>query len=167
MIVKLTSEQVKLIGATDAKDFSEKFLAFVQEANELKDMADSPVDTSALEKRIADLEASAKTFTTEARVTTLVTEGATKTLNDWATSDAGKKIIGAEASRITLEAIAAIGTTPAKPSPANPATPPANPKTFAELVNEKVAAGMKKSQAITSLVGTKEYQEFLKTGGKL
>lgn len=103
------------IGVTGAHDVHEKFNAFITEANKNKlSMAEN-------QTTIADLQASIKSLEgkllTEARVKEICGESATSVIAAWAGSEAGKKIIGGEASRITMEALASIGTTPAKPAP--------------------------------------------------
>jgi hypothetical protein len=116
MLANVTVENLQAIGASDVADFQNKFSALLTEHNRLKSMAESSPDLSALTKRIEALEA--KPNLTEARVSELVTAGVTPAITSWAASDDGKKLIGAQASKITMEAMAAVGTQPVKPSPA-------------------------------------------------
>jgi hypothetical protein len=104
------------LGAKNPAEFSTALASLISENNRLKSMAESSPDLSALTKRIEALEA--KPNLTEARVGELVTAGVTPAITSWAGSEVGKKAIGSEASRITMEAMAAIGTQPVKPSPA-------------------------------------------------
>lgn len=91
------------------------------------------VSLESLEKRIAALE---KTPLTEDRVKELISAesgtAANAAVKTFAASDEGKKVIGAEASRITSEALASVGTTPVKPAPASAQQP---------TIKELVAAG--------------------------
>lgn len=124
-----------------------------------------------LEGRLAAVEAAIKTIPTEARITELVTAGVTSgvaaSMTTWAASDAGKKTIGAEASRITMEAMAAVGTTPVKPAPAGSGdAPKTEAKTFPEIVHALTANGMTKSQAVQTAVANnrKEYTAWCESG---
>jgi hypothetical protein len=125
MLVKLTSEQATLIGVTEAKDFAEKFAAFVQEHKELKDMAEQSPDFTALEKRVKALE--------DRPITASLTEAQVDSRVDAAIAgDKAKGVIETIASKKLAEAIGATGTTPAKPSPAPAAE---------QGVKELIAAG--------------------------
>lgn len=170
MLANVTAEMLEALGAKDVADFSSKLTEFISEHNRLKSMAETSPDLSALTKRIEALEASVKTFATEARVSELVTAGVTPAITAWAGSDVGKKAIGAESSRIASEALASVGTVPVKPSPAS-AEKPADPKakTFPEIVQTLTANGMAKGEAVRTAVQTNpnEYGAWLQTGGKL
>lgn len=105
------------IGCEKAEDFEAKFAAFIQESATAKTfMAENKTTIESLEQRIKALEDGK--FVSESRVTEIVSGETTKAVSAWADSEAGKKKIGAEASRITMEAIANVGTMPAKPAPA-------------------------------------------------
>jgi hypothetical protein len=115
MLVKFTTEMLAAIGAAGAHDFSEKFSAFVTEANTAKTfMADSKATLESLQASITALEGK---IVTEARIKEICGASATESISAWAGSEAGKKIIGGEASRIAMEALANVGTQPAKPAP--------------------------------------------------
>lgn len=118
MMVSITGDLT--LGATTPEGFSANLDSILQENKQLKAMAETAPDLSAIEKRIAALEQ--RPQITESRITELVTAGVTSgvaaSMTTWAASDAGKKVIGSEASRITMEAMAAIGTAPVKVSPA-------------------------------------------------
>lgn len=107
---------VAKLGATDAADGATKLSAFFATAatNE-KFMADSKVTLETLQASLTALEGK---IVTEARIKEICGTSATEAISTWAASDAGKKIIGGEASRITMEALANVGTQPAKPAPA-------------------------------------------------
>lgn len=168
MIVKLTSEQVALVGATSATDFAEKFTAFCAEAKEIKSMAETTPDFSALEKRIADLEGGnlklqeqVKTFTTEAQVKTIAAETTTATLS----SEGGKKIIEAEASRVVVAAMGGTGTTPVKPSPAAGPDTNTSEHLIAQGKFEEAFAADKSIQA--EFPDAKCYAAFMKNRSKV
>lgn len=158
------------LGATNPAEFSVNLANLIQENKELKSMAESAAtkpDLSAFENRIAALEASVKLIPTEARISELVTASVTSSMTAWAGSVDGKKLIGAEASRITMEAMAATGTTPVKPSPAGAGEPPKQEaKTFPQIVQALTANGMIKTKAIETAVANnpKEYQAWCEAG---
>lgn len=121
-IVKLTKEEMALVGASSASEFSAKLSAFCVAAKQLETaMADQP-DFKTLENRIVAIETSVNGIPTDARIGEIVgasvSTAVPNAMTAWASSDAGKKLIGAEASRITMAAFAAIGTQPVKPAPA-------------------------------------------------
>ena len=115
MLAKISSENVKALGAADAAEFDAKLTKFIADS---KLMAESKVTLETLATSITELEGK---LISETRIKELVAEGAgsaaTTAISTWATSEAGKKIIGGEASRITAEALANVGTQPAKPAP--------------------------------------------------
>lgn len=109
-IVKLSDDQLALIGAS-ASDFPQKFSAFIAEFEKNKTtMADPNPDYAALEKRVLTLERDLLQGIT--RIQSLETRPAPLA------EDAIKAVAKIEASRVTAEALAAIGTTPVKPTPA-------------------------------------------------
>lgn len=119
IIVKLTAEDIALVGAKDGTEFAAKFPAFAATAKRMESvMAEQPT-IAALEARIKTLETAAPAIT-ETRVKELITAETAVPIKTFLTGAEGKTIIGAEASRIVMEAMAASGTTPAKPSPAAP-----------------------------------------------
>jgi hypothetical protein len=163
MLVKMTDDLIATLGATDPKDCAVKISALIKDHETLtKSMSEQ---TTNFEARIKAIEDGLLTLQTSlpGNISGAVTSGMTA----WATSDAGKRLIGAEASRITAEALAAVGTTPAKPTPAPTEEPKA--KSFAELVQDNMAAGKSKMEAITAAMTAhpKAYAEYLKTGGQL
>jgi len=104
-----------MVGAESPEQFASKLEAFhVEHQNLLTTMADKP-DFSALEKRIADLES--RPLITEARISEMLKASVSASIETFAASDAGKKIIGAEASRVASTALASVGTQPVKPAP--------------------------------------------------
>src|SRR4051812_6979392 len=115
MLAKISSENLKAVGAKDAAEFDAALTKFIAESNL---MAENKVTLESLQASIVALEGK---IISEDRIKTIVGEAtgpaATKAIGDWAASDAGKKIIGGEASRITMEALANVGTQPAKPAP--------------------------------------------------
>lgn len=124
-----------------------------------------------LEGRLAAVEVAIKTIPTEARITELVTAGVTSgvaaSMTTWAASEGGKKVIGAEASRITMEAMAAVGTAPVKPAPAGSGdAPKTEAKTFPQIVQALTANGMIKTKAIETAVANnpKEYAAWCDAG---
>lgn len=133
MLAKLLQEHLDAVGAKDESEFPAKMTAFVAAAKQLEKVMAESSDLSAVVKRLDAIEAFNKTALTEARVSELVTAGVaggvTAAMTTWAGSAEGKKLIGAEASRITAEAMAAVGTVPVKPAPA-----PATSKTTKELI---------------------------------
>jgi len=125
-IVKLEDSMLALVGASTPEEFPGKLTAFVNASKQIeKVMAEQP-DFKSLESRIAALEA--KPQLTEARVGEILGASVANAVTTFAASDAGKKAIGAEASRITMEALANVGTHPVKGSAA-PAEPAANTAT--------------------------------------
>ena len=56
---------------------------------------------------------------TEAQVQEMISVAISEGFKTFASSEDGKKILGAQASRITMEALASVGTVPAKPAPAS------------------------------------------------
>jgi hypothetical protein len=121
MLAKLLSEHLAAIGAKDVSEVSSKLTEFIAEHNRIKTMADNaPVPVT--EARVNELiSAAVKPLLTEARATELITStiatAIPAAMSAWAGSEGGKKLIGAEASRITAEAMAATGTVPVKPAP--------------------------------------------------
>lgn len=129
-MVKLTAETLALVGATGAADFSEKLSAFCAKAKENETaMAEQ---TNAIEQ-LQTLAAALRTDLNALKASAINAEQCdaridarcerhipvtTAAIESWSASQNGKKIIGAEASRITVEALAAVGVNPAKPSPA-------------------------------------------------
>lgn len=115
MLAKLTSEMLAMVGATTVAEFPEKFAAFTKLAQEnASAMAQNQTTLETLQASITALEGK---LLTEARVKEIVGAESATAIATWSGSDAGKKIIGAESSRITMEALASVGTTPAKPAP--------------------------------------------------
>jgi translation initiation factor 6 (eIF-6) len=169
MLAKISAEVMKAIGAETAAEVDSQMSAFIAEANKNKaSMAENKTTLESLQSSITALEGK---LLTEDRVKALFTEQfnatGSKAISDFVGSEAGKKIIAGEASRVVMEAHAAIGTTPAKPAPVNPAA--AETKTFAEIVQAGIASGKTKTEAIAAAVEAhpNEYQSYLKTGGKL
>jgi len=115
MVAKVTTEMLAAVGAKSADEFTAKFSAFIADA---KLMAEKSVTLESLQASITALEGK---LISEARVKELVAEGsgaaATSAISAWSASAEGKKIIGAESSRICMESLAAVGTQPAKPAP--------------------------------------------------
>jgi hypothetical protein len=165
MVVKISAETLKAIGAETASDFEAKLSAFITEANQNKlSMAENTTTIAELQASIKALEGK---IVGEDRIKTICAESATSAVSTWAGSEAGKKLIGGEASRVAIEALANVGTTPARPAPAS-AEQPAK-KTFAEIVQAGITAGKTKTAAISAAVETnpEEYKAYLQTGGKL
>lgn len=117
MMVNLSDDVLAAMGAKTPAEFSSKLAELVTASQTKSIMAEQTTNFETLEKRIAALEG-AKPLT-EARVSELMTASLKPALSDWAASVEGKQLIGAEASRITAAALAAVGTNPAKPTPAN------------------------------------------------
>ena len=117
MIVKLTADQIAKLGAKDPADASIKLTAFFSAAAQLETVMAEQPSLAALESRIAALE-KVPCGTTEARVKELISAESNVPIKTFIASDEGKKLIGAEASRVLMEGQAAIGTAPLKPSPA-------------------------------------------------
>ena len=169
-VVKLTSEEFASIGASGPGDFKEKLSDFVTKA---KSMSDQSEQITALLDRVSKLENSVKAFATESRVTELVTTGATTTattaIKAWAESDEGKKIIGAEASKITMAAIAGVGTVPVKSSPA-PAGAESTEKQIEGLhkagKHEDAFALLPASEQMLWLGGAKAYAAYFRANGR-
>lgn len=166
MLAKISAENVKAIGGENAAEFNANLSTFIAEANQAKTfMSENQTTISALEKRIEALEGK---IVTEARVTELVNTGATSAVSTWAASDAGKKIIGGESSRIAMEALANVGTQPAKPSPAPTAgndTPEAKAAALnAEGKFEEAWKLDKRLQAEFS--GPKSYAAFMRASNR-
>lgn len=155
-----------IVGAANVAEFPDKFAAFAKLAQEnASAMAEKQITLESLQASLTALEGK---ILTEARAKEICGESATSAVSTWAGSEPGKKIIGAEASRITAEALANVGTQPAKPAPAG--SPAAEvKKTFAEIVQANIAGGKTKSAAISAAVESHpaEYKEYLKTGGNL
>lgn len=165
MIVKLTSEQITKLGAKDPADASVKLAAFFIASAQLETvMAEQPT-LAALETRIAALE-KLPAAVTEARVKEIVTAESSVPIKTFISSVEGKQLIGAEASRITMEALSNVGTIPAKPSPAA-ATPTAG--TVADL---EAAGEYEKSFALlpeserADFLDAKSYASFQKANRK-
>lgn len=117
MLVKLTADQIAKLGAKDPADAAVKLAAFFIASAQLETvMAEQPT-LAALETRIAALEKLPDSLT-EARVREIVTAESAVPIKTFISSAEGKQLIGAEASRITMEALAGVSTIPAKPSPA-------------------------------------------------
>jgi hypothetical protein len=171
MLVKLSQEMLAAIGGgANASEAQTNLSTFITNANQAtKFMADSKVTLETVQASVTALEAKIGTPLTEARVKEIVGAETTTAIAAWSASVEGKKIIGAESSRIAMEALAGVGTQPAKPSPAGNPEPAAAAKTFAEIVQANMATGKKKSDAISAAVESNptEYAAYLKTGGKL
>jgi hypothetical protein len=166
-MVKITSEMLALVGAKTDAEFPEKFTAFVTKAKENETlMAEKQVTLESLQTSITALEGK---ILTEARVKEICGESATSAISTWAGSEGGKKIIGAEASRVVMEASAATGTAPAKPAPTSTEPAAVEKKTFADIVQAGMSSGKTKSAAISAAVESNptEYKAYLATGGKL
>jgi hypothetical protein len=115
-LVKISEETLALIGATGVSDFPEKLSAFITKAKtDATFMAESKVTLETLQQSLTALEGK---ILTEAKVKEIVGAETTSAITAWSGSEAGKKIIGAESSRIAMEALASVGTIPAKPAPA-------------------------------------------------
>jgi hypothetical protein len=144
----------KAIGATSASDFNEKLQAFIDTAKKLEAAMADTVTLEALEKRVAALETklTAGPGTSEARVTEMVAAAFPALFKANAESADGKKIIGAEASRITTEALASVGTQPVKPAPA-----PANPTPNAEFTRLEAEGKFEESFALMSKAEKDEF----------
>jgi len=126
-IVKLEDQMLALVGAATPEEFPAKLTAFVSTATHIsKEFMAEKKELQDFEARISALEA--KPQLTEARVGEILGASVSKAVTDFASSDAGRKVIGAEASRITMEALASVGTQPVKGSAA-PAEPAANTAT--------------------------------------
>jgi hypothetical protein len=169
MLAKISAEVLKEIGATNASEVDSKMAAFISEANQNKaSMAENKTTLETLQASVTKMEGQLANLLTEAKVKEICGAATTDAISTWAVSDAGKKIISGEASRVVMEAHAAIGTVPAKPSPVG-APAAAETKTFAEIVQANVASGKTKTEAISTAVKSNpaEYQAYLKTGGKL
>src|SRR6185312_8620606 len=119
MLAKISAEVMKAIGAESASEVDSQMSAFIAEANKNKaSMAENQVTLQTLQASVTALEGKLGNILTEARVKEICGTATTDAITAWAASDAGKKIMGAEASRVVMESNAAIGTIPAKPSPA-------------------------------------------------
>lgn len=123
MVVKLTGDSetaiMQAIGCTGANDFASSLTAFITKAQSNETfMAESKVTLETLAGSITALEGK---LLTEDRVKAICGESTTTAIATWAGSEAGKKIIGAESSRICMETLGNVGTTPVKPAPAGTA----------------------------------------------
>lgn len=165
MIVKLSAEELALVGAKDATDFNAKFAAFVSAAKQMESvMADQPTIAS-LVSRIDDLEKLPQ-GATEARVKELITAESVVPIRTFLSTDEGKRIIGAESSRITMEALAAVSTSPNKPSPAA-ATPAAADVSALEASGEyEKAFPMLPAETRADFADAKSYAAFAKANRK-
>lgn len=117
MLVKLTAEQIAKLGAKDPADASAKLTAFFAANAQLETAMDNQPDFASIESRIKSLESAAPAIT-EARVKELIGAEANVPIKAFLSGDEGKKLIGAESSRVTMELMGATGTTPVKPAPA-------------------------------------------------
>jgi hypothetical protein len=114
MIVKLTSETLaELGGAKDATECQSKISDLIQKNKTLSTaMSDQTASMDALLKRIDALEAKLVTKDSlSAEVKTAVTEACSGIKTE------AKTEASAAASKMVTDALAAIGTTPAKPAP--------------------------------------------------
>jgi hypothetical protein len=161
MLVKFTTEMLAAIGAAGANDFSEKFSAFVTEANTAKTfMADSKATLESLQASIAALEGK---IVTEARIKEICGASATESISVWAGSEAGKKIIGGEASRIAMEALANVGTQPAKPAPVGNAGNAPEQKAAALIAEGKFEEAWKADAKLRGeFLSAKSYAAFMR-----
>jgi len=132
VIVKLTLEQLALVGATNETDFAEKLTAYCANVKKLEtSMSTLTDDNSALVARLKAVED--RPVMTAEQVKQIATEASSGAVTLYLASDAGKGLIKAEASNVFLQAHAGTGTQPLKPSPA-----PADP---ANKAQELLAAG--------------------------
>ena len=121
MLLKVSAEQLALVGAATAEEFPAKL------SEKVKSMGDVSADISALTqtvntlaKTVGDLQSTVSKCPTESRVTELVTAGVTSSMNAWASSPEGEKLIGAKASKIAMDALGSVGTVPVKAAPLAP-----------------------------------------------
>lgn len=131
MIVKLTVEQLALIGATTAEDFASKLESYCANVGKIEaSMPKLSTENTDLKATLQKIEGA---LLTEASVKTIIASDVPGLAKAYLASDEGKALIKAESSRVFLEAHAGTGTAPLKPSPA-----PADP---ALKVTELLAAG--------------------------
>jgi len=155
MLAKISAEVMKAIGAESASEVDSQMSAFIAEANKNKaSMAENQVTLQTLQASVTALEGKLGNLLTEARVKEICGTATTEAIKAWATSDEGKKIIGAEASKIALDANAAIGTQPAKPAPA-----PAAGGTSEDQAKTLIAAG--KYEEAYALLPAAEKADFV------
>jgi len=169
MLAKISAEVMKAIGAETASEVDSQMSAFIAEANKNKtSMAENQVTLESIQKSVTALEGK---LLTEDRVRALITEqfnaASTKAVSDFLASDAGKKIIGAEASRVVMEAHAAIGTTPAKPSPAPSAGGSAEEQSKALIAVGKYEEAFPLLSAAerSEFLGPKSYAAYMRNRG--
>lgn len=164
-IVKLSEAQMALVGAKTADEFPERLTAFHAANKQIETVLAKAPDLTALESKISALE---KSILPEARISEIASASAAAAVSAFVSGEEGRKVIGAEASRITMEALANVGTQPVKSAPVTADAAPVN-KTFGEIVNGLMQAGKSKTEAITAAVASApaEYQAWVKTGGKL
>lgn len=116
MLIKLTAEQVALIGATGPEDFQAKLEAYAANVKRIESAMEKTTSENtnlkgqleAFEKRVAKLES----------VTPLTSADGAVLIKSYLEGTEGKGLIKGEASRVFLEAHASTGTTPLKPTPA-------------------------------------------------
>jgi len=117
MLVKLSSEMLAIIGgANNAAEGADKLSAYLKTAKEnATAMAENKSTQESFEASLKAMEErlSAKID----KVDSGISGKAESAISAWSASAEGKKIIGAEASRICMESLAAVGTQPAKPAP--------------------------------------------------
>jgi hypothetical protein len=156
MLVKLSSEMLAAIGGgANAAEAQTNLTAFIAKAKENETfMAESKTTLETLQASVTALEGKLSGLLTAAQAKELIGAEVTPAIAGWASSAEGKKIIGGEASRITMEALAAVGTQPAQPSPA-----PAAGGTSEDQAKAFIAAG--KFEEAYPLLPKAEQSEFM------
>lgn len=165
MLAKITSEMLAAVGAANVAEFPDKFAAFAKTAQENQTfMAESKVTLESLQQSITALEGK---ILTDARVKEIVGAETTSAISTWAGSEGGKKIIGAEASRITAEALANVGTQPAKPAPIGAAGNDTPEQKAAALISEgKFEEAYKLDKSLQAeFINGKSYAAFMRASG--
>lgn len=165
MLANITNEMLAAVGAKTAAEFQDKISTFAKTAQEnASAMAQNQVTLESLQASITALEGK---LISEDRIKEICGESATASIATWAGSEAGKKIMGAEASRITAEALANVGTTPAKPAPAA-----AGGETPEQKAAALVAAGKYEeayaldATAKRDFISAKTYAAYMKANGQ-
>lgn len=170
-VIKVNDETLKMVGATGANDFPEKFSAFAANAQTaIKFMSDSQASLDSIAKSIAELKAS---IPTEDRIKAIVGEQITasvpKAVESFLAGEVAQGFIAASASKKTLEIMGNVGTSPVKASPAPAAGVDTPEQKSAALIAEgkyeeafKLDAGIQRE-----FVTAKSYAAFMRHRGKV
>ncbi len=126
-------------------------------------MANQP-DFSSLETRIKTLESAAGI--TEARVKELIGAETAVSIKTFLAGDEGKMLIKTEASKTVMEAMAATGTTPNKPSPASAAPPETQAANFEAAGDYEKAFTLLPESERADFLDAKSYAAFQKANRK-